>query len=67
MITKNVLILCDISAGFYLNFKFIIIKIIMYSNCSIANTCDLFSKIFEVFKEMEMEMNVINNEIFTKL
>ena len=27
---------------------------------------DLFSKIFEVFNEMEMEINVINNEIFTK-
>ena len=39
----------------------------MYSNCSITNTCDLFSKIFEVFNEMEMEINVINNEIFTKL
>ena len=33
----------------------------------LSNTCDLFSKIFEVFNEMEMEINVINNEIFTKL
>ena len=53
VITKNVLILCDISAEFYLNFKFIIIKImyimIMYSNCSITNTCDLFSEIFMLF------------------
>ena len=64
VITKNVF---DISAEFYLNFKVIIIEIIMYSNCSITNTCDLFSKIFEVFNEMEMEINVINNEIFTKL
>ena len=39
----------------------------MYSNCSITNTCDLFSKIFEVFNEMEMEININNNEIFTKL
>ena len=31
----------------------------MYSNCS------LFSKIFEVFNEMEMEINVINKK-FTK-
>ena len=30
----KVLILGDISAEFYLNFKFIIINIIMYSNCS---------------------------------
>ena len=67
VITKNVSILCDISAEFYLNFKFIIIKIAMYSNCSITNTCDLFSKIFEVFNEMEMAINVINNEIFTEL
>ena len=67
MITKNVLILCDISAKFYLNFKFIIMKIIMYSNSSITNTCDLLSQIFEVSNEMEMEINVINNEIFTKL
>ena len=37
VITKNVLILCDISAEFYLNFKFIIIKIIMYSNCAITS------------------------------
>ena len=67
VITKSVLILGVISAEFYLNFKFIIIKIIMYSNCSITNTCDLFSKIFEVFNEMEMEIKVINNELFTKL
>ena len=33
----------------------------------LSNTCDLFSKIFEVFNEMEMEINVINNEIFIKL
>ena len=43
-----------------------IIKIIMYSNCAItlSNTCDLFSRIFEVFNEMEMEINVINNKNF---
>ena len=63
------MILCDISAEFYLNFKFIIIK----SLCTVIvqslllNTCDLFSRIFEVFNEMEMEINVINNKIFTKL
>ena len=39
----------------------------MYSKCSITNTCGLFSKIFEVFNEMEMGINVINNEILTKL
>ena len=56
------------SAEFYLNFKFIIIK----SLCTVIvqslllNTCDLFSRIFEVFNEMEMEINV-NNKIFTKL
>ena len=33
----------------------------------LSNTCDLFSKIFEVFNEMEMEITIINNEIFTKL
>ena len=40
----------------------------MYSNCAItlSNTCDLFSRIFEVFNEMEMEINVINNKNFTK-
>ena len=27
----------------------------------------LFSRIFEGFNEMEMEINVINNKIFTKL
>ena len=32
----------------------------------LLNTCDLFSRIFEVFNEMEMEINV-NNKIFTKL
>ena len=33
----------------------------------LSNTCDLFSRIFEVFNEMEMETNVINNKIFKKL
>ena len=33
----------------------------------LSNTCDLFSRIFEVFNEMKMEINVINNKIFTKL
>ena len=32
----------------------------------LSNTCDLFSRIFEVFNEMEMEINVSNN-IFTEL
>ena len=35
--TSNFLILCNISAEFYLNYKFIIIKIIMYSNCVITS------------------------------
>ena len=41
----------------------------MYSNCAITsfNTCDLFSRIFEVFNEMEMEINVNNNKNFTKV
>ena len=41
----------------------------MYINCAItfSNTCDLFSRMFEVFNEMEREINVINNKIFTKL
>ena len=30
----------------------------------LSNTCDLFSRIFN---EMEREINVINNKIFTKL
>ena len=33
----------------------------------LSNTCDLFSKEFEVFNEMGMEINVIDNKIFTKL
>ena len=32
----------------------------------LSNTCDLFLRIFEVFNEMEIEINVINN-VFTKL
>ena len=32
----------------------------------LSNTCDLFSRIFEVFNGMEMEINVINNKSFTK-
>ena len=61
--------MCDISAEFYLNFKFITIKILytVIVQSLLSNTCDLFSKILEVFNEMEMEINVINNEIFTKL
>ena len=57
------------SAEFYLHFKFIMINIIVYSNFQslLSNTCDLFSKIFEIFNEMETEINVINNKIFTKL
>ena len=31
----------------------------------LSNTCDLFSRIFEVFSQIEI--NVINNKIFTKL
>ena len=40
----------------------------MYSNCTITsfNQLRFFSRIFEVFNEMEMEINVINNKIFTK-
>ena len=33
----------------------------------LSNTCDLFLIIFEVFNEMEIEINVINNKIFVKL
>ena len=33
----------------------------------LLSICDLFSRIFEVFNEMEMEINVINNKIFTKI
>ena len=32
----------------------------------LLNNCDLFSIIFEVFNEMEMEIKVINNKSFTK-
>ena len=33
----------------------------------LSNTCDLFLRILEVLNEMEIEINVINNKIFTKL
>ena len=33
----------------------------------LSKFCDLFSRIFEVFNEMEREINIINNKIFTKL
>ena len=33
----------------------------------LSNICDLFSRIFEVFNEIGMEIKVINNNIFTKL
>ena len=32
----------------------------------LSNTSDLFSRLFEVFHGMEMEINVINNKSFTK-
>ena len=32
----------------------------------LSNTCDLFSRTFEVFNETEMEVTGINNKIFTK-
>ena len=32
----------------------------------LLNNCDLFSRIFEVFNEMEMKIKVINNKNFTK-
>ena len=32
----------------------------------LSNAYDLFSRIFEVFNEMEMEINVINNKNFTE-
>ena len=33
----------------------------------LSNTCDLFSRKLKDFNEMEMEINVINNKIFTKI
>ena len=33
----------------------------------LSKTCDTFTRKFEVFNEMEMEVNVINYKIFTKL
>ena len=33
----------------------------------LSNTCDLFSRKFEAFNEMVMEINFINNKIFTRL
>ena len=33
----------------------------------LSNTCDLFSRIFEAFNEIAMEIKVINKKIFTKL
>ena len=53
----------------YLNLKFIIIKIIMHSNCAITffkHLWFIFKNIWS-FNEMENEISVINNKIFTKL
>ena len=64
-------ILCDISAEL-LNFIYITSSLQYRSLCTVivqlllSNTCDLFSRIFAVFNEIEMEINVINNNIFTK-
>ena len=33
----------------------------------LSNTCDLFPRKVEVFNEMEMEIKIINNKVFTKL
>ena len=33
----------------------------------LSNICDLFSRKFEVFKEMKMEINAINKKFFKKL
>ena len=33
----------------------------------LSNICDSFSRIIEVFNEMGMEINAINNKNFTKL
>ena len=33
----------------------------------LSNTCGLFLRISEVFNEMQIEINIINNKIFTKL
>ena len=59
------MILCDISAEFYLNFKFITIKILytVIVQSLLSNTCDLFSRIFEVFNEMEIEMSLITKNL----
>ena len=32
----------------------------------LSNTCDLFSRIFEDFNEMEVEISVVNDKNFTK-
>ena len=47
---------------------FIIIKILctVIVQSLLSNTCDLFSRKFEVFNEKEMEINVINNKNFVK-
>ena len=40
----------------------------MYSNCAMTSFKHLlFLRIFEVFNEIEIEIKVINNKIFTKL
>ena len=33
----------------------------------LSKTCDSFSRKFEVFNEMEMDINAVNNKMFTKL
>ena len=58
-------ILCNISAEFYFNFKFMI-TIIMYSNCAITLKHLWFIlKNVKVFNEMEI--NVIDNKVFINI
>ena len=64
--TYNSLILRDISAEFCLNFNFIIIKIITYSNCTITSFKHLWFILKNIWSFNEMEIN-INNKILTKI
>ena len=60
------MILCDISAEFYFKVHYNKVCTVI-AQSFLSNTCDEFSRIFEVFNEMERKINVINNKIFTYL
>ena len=61
------MILCDTSAEFHLNYKFIIVKVTMYSNCAITFSKQLWFIFKNIWNEMKMKWDIVCIGISTTL